>query len=134
LLEEWISKWRPILIAAGTSSAKGIESGSHAQEYLFVDAYGRPLDSKKIWLAFTATTYKFTGVALHPHLVRTIWATEYIKSTKNYIDAAYMLGDTVETVLKTYAKLLDADCGKRASEWVTRTLNNDPTLTSGNGA
>jgi len=65
-------------------------------------------------------------------MIRTIWATEHIKSTKNFIDAAYMLGDTVETVLKSYAKLLDQDCGKRASQWVAKTLENEPPSVNGN--
>jgi hypothetical protein len=70
------------LIAAGTSSAEGIEPGLHGQEFLFVGSFGRQLDSDKVWHAFTATTYKFTGIAVHPHLVRTLWATEYVKSTR----------------------------------------------------
>jgi len=134
LLEEWITRWRPILIASQASSAKSGEDGSSAQEFLFVDTKGQPLDEDKVWHAFTSTTYKFTGVALYPHLIRTIWATEYIKSTKNYIDAAYMLGDTVETVLAKYAKLLDEDCGRRANDWITKRLNSDPILTIGNAA
>jgi len=43
-----------------------------------------------------------------------------------------MLGDTVETVLKSYAKLLDQDCGKRASQWVAKTLKNEPPSVNGN--
>lgn len=126
LLEEWISRWRPILTASETAKAE--DGGSQGQEFLFVDTKGHPLDEEKVWRAITSTTYKFTGVAVYPHLIRTIWATEYIKSTKNYIDAAYMLGDTVETVLARYAKLLDEDCGKRANDWIIRRLNHDPTL------
>jgi len=61
-------------------------------------------------------------------MIRTIWATEYIKATRNVIDAAFMLGDTVETVLKSYAKLLDQECGKRASEWVTNTLGSEASV------
>jgi hypothetical protein len=85
---------------------------------------GAPLTSEKVNQAFTRATYKFTGIAVNVHMIRTIWATEYIKDTKNVVDAAFMLGDTVETVLKSYAKLLDQDCGKRASEWMAKTLGN----------
>jgi hypothetical protein len=70
---------------------------------------------------------------MNPHMVRTIWATEYIKSTKNFIDAAYMLGDTVETVLHSYADLLDEDCEKRAIAWLSRTLTDEPLGPNGNG-
>src|SRR5438874_7099622 len=70
---------------------------------------------------------------MNPHMVRTIWATEYIKSTRNFIDAAYMLGDRVETVLKSYAKLLDQDCEQRARAWLSRTLKDEPPSGNGNG-
>lgn len=124
LLEEWITRWRPIVMESQTTQRPS--TASPGQQFLFVDTKGQPLDEDKVWHAITSTTYKFTGVAVYPHLIRTIWATEYIKSTKNYIDAAYMLGDTVETVLAKYAKLLDEDCGKRANDWITRRLNHDP--------
>jgi hypothetical protein len=70
---------------------------------------------------------------MNPHMIRTIWATEYIKSTKNFIDAAYMLGDKVETVLHSYANLLDEDCEKRAQSWLSRTLKDEPQSSNGNG-
>jgi len=66
-------------------------------------------------------------------MIRTVWATEYIKPTKNFIDAAYMLGDRVETVLHSYANLLDEDCGKRASSWLSTTLKDEPPSSNGNG-
>ena len=89
---------------------------------------------QKMTWAFLSATYKFTGIAMNPHMVRTIWATEYIKSTRNFIDAAYMLGDTVETVLKSYAKLLDQDCEERAKAWLSKTLNDEPPSGNGNGS
>ena len=67
-------------------------------------------------------TWKFSGVPVNPHMIRDIWATEYIKSTRDIIGAAYMLGDTVETVLKYYAHLLDADAEERAVQWLTTRL------------
>ena len=78
------------------------------------------------------TTHATRVFAVNVHMIRTIWATEYIKDTKNVVDAAFMLGDTVETVLKSYAKLLDQDCGKRASQWVAKTLENEPPSVNGN--
>lgn len=71
---------------------------------------------------------------MNPHMIRTVWATEYIKSTKNFIDAAYMLGDRVETVLHSYANLLDEDCGKRANSWLSTTLKDEPPSANGRGA
>src|SRR5437867_1786174 len=48
-------------------------------------------------------------------------------------NAAYMLGDKVETVLHSYANLLDEDCEKRAQSWLSRTLKAEPQSANGNG-
>ena len=103
------------LFRARRDSGIGAEKAAAGQEFVFLNSFGTPLTSQQVTWAFESATYRFTGIAMNPHMVRTIWATEYIKSTKNFIDAAYMLGDTVETVLHSYANLLDEDCGKRAS-------------------
>jgi len=133
LLEEWLSQWRPVLISFRKHGRQGSERAESGQEFVFVNSVGDPLTSEQVAWAFESATYKFTGVAMNPHMIRTIWATEYIKATRNFIDAAYMLGDTVETVLKSYAMLLDEDCEKRAKAWLSRTLRDDPPSGNGNG-
>lgn len=122
LLEEWLDKWRRIMIAGQKGANKGAESVSNGQEFVFLNCRGRPLALRQVTGLFERATFKFTGVAVNPHMIRTIYATEYIKTTNNFIDAAFMLGDCVKTVIDTYAKLLDEDCGKRADEWITQTL------------
>src|SRR5574341_392883 len=134
LLEEWLSQWRPILISFQTSDHSGSERVGSGQEFVFLNSVGTPLTLDQVTWAFQSATYKFTGVAMNPHMVRTIWATEYIKSTRNFIDAAYMLGDTVETVLQSYAKLLDEDCEKRAKVWLAQILNDELPQWDGNGS
>ncbi len=134
LLEEWLSRWRPILLSFQKASCAGREHLESGQEFVFLNSVGTPLTQQQVTWAFESATYKFTGVAMNPHMVRTIWATEYIKSTRNFIDAAYMLGDTVETVLKSYAKLLDQDCEERAKAWLSKTLNDEPPSGNGNGS
>jgi hypothetical protein len=69
-------------------------------------------------------TYKFTDVAVNPHMMRDIWATEYIKATRDIAGAAYILGNTVEVVLKHYAHLLDADAEARASQWLSQAISS----------
>jgi len=133
LLEEWLSRWRPIVISCQKELRIGAERTSAGQEFVFLDSVGTPLTTNQVTWAFESATYRFTGIAMNPHMVRTIWATEYIKSTNNFIDAAYMLGDTVETVLHSYANLLDEDCGKRASSWLSTTLKDEPPSSNGNG-
>jgi len=44
-----------------------------------------------------------TGVRFHPHMIRTIWASECLEATKDVTLAATMLGDTPAIVMKTYA-------------------------------
>jgi hypothetical protein len=51
-------------------------------------------------------------------MIRTIWATEWIISGGDFVTAALMLGDTVETVIKNYAHLLEENAVDRAFEWV----------------
>jgi hypothetical protein len=133
LLEEWLWTWRPLLAAGATGSEHGNERSMNGQEFVFLNLRGGPLSGKQVTDSFQSATYRLTGIAVNPHMVPTIWATEYINATRNLIDAAYMLGDTVETVLKSYAKLLDQDCGKRASEWLAKTLGNEPPSRNGNG-
>jgi integrase-like protein len=133
LLEEWFSQWRPILISSQKAHRIGAEKAGSGQEFVFLDSVGSPLTQYQVRWAFESATYKFTGIAMNPHMVRTIWATEYIKSTKNFIDAAYMLGDKVETVLQSYADLLDEDCEKRAKSWLATALKNEPLSPNGNG-
>lgn len=123
LLEEWLYKWRRIIIEGQKGRYLHAERTSNEQEFAFLNSRGRPLQLPQVTTWFERATYKFTSVAVNPHMIRTIWATEYIKSTRNFADAAYMLGDTVETVIKTYAKLLDEDCSKRASEWINQRLS-----------
>jgi len=132
-LEEWLYLWRPVLISFQRCRHRGSERAESGQEFVFLNSVGAPLTLDQVTWAFHSATYKFTGVAMNPHMVRTIWATEYIKSTRNFIDAAYMLGDTVETVLESYAKLLDEDCEKRAKTWLSTTLNAEPPPGNGNG-
>ncbi len=133
LLEEWLSQWRQVLISSQKPKHAGNERAESGQEFVFLNIFGTPLKDTQVRWAFESATYKFTGVAMNPHMVRTIWATEYIKSTRNFIDAAYMLGDRVETVLKSYAKLLDQDCETRARAWLSSTLKDEPLPGNGNG-
>jgi len=133
LLEEWLLQWRPVLISSQKGNHVGSQRVESGQEFVFLNSVGAPQTQYQVTWAFESATYRFTGIAMNPHMVRTIWATEYIKATRNFIDAAYMLGDTVETVLKSYAKLLDQDCEKRARVWLSSTLKDEPPPGNGNG-
>jgi hypothetical protein len=133
LLEEWLYKWRPILIARQKETDQGKERQTDGQQFVFINSCGRPLTRRQITLLAERATFKFTGVSVNPHTIRNIFATEFIKGTNNFIDAAYMLGDSVQTVIDTYAKLLDEDCAKRASKWISHTLQGKISITNGEG-
>lgn len=109
LLEEWLTIWRPRLAKPG-------------ETLVFMTMKGQPLTTSALAAQLGRITWKFTGIALHPHLIRDIWATEYIKATRDIAGAAYMLGDTVQIVLKHYAHLLDAEAEQRATSWLKSQL------------
>ena len=77
-------------------------------------------------------TYRFTGVAVTPHLIRDIWASSYLADTGDIMGAARRLGDTPGTVLLHYAHILDARANARANTWLrghlTGHTQGDPPL------
>jgi hypothetical protein len=110
LLDEWLTVWRPLLVA------------DSQWPFVFVNIAGKPHNLDSFADAILRTTWKFTGIAVNPHTIRDIWATEYIKSTRDIAGAAYMLGNTVQIVLKHYAHLLDAEAEQRATNWLKSQL------------
>ena len=53
-----------------------------------------------------SATYRFTGVAVNPHLIRDIWATEYLQSHPgDYETVADRLGNTVQVVIRYYGHI-----------------------------
>lgn len=113
LLNEYLSIWRSVLVAHQRKAACGKEKISDqagratGQEYVFLSALGQPFTTHLLCRKFVNASYRFLGKTINPHMYRTIWATEYIIRTKDFVGAAYMLGDKVETVLAHYAHLLD---------------------------
>jgi len=123
LVEEVLTLWRPLITRVPYQLPHGDEGGAtyeeppqtKAPEYknspddvlLFLNSDCNPANRNNIRDWVKSTTYIYTGVAVYPHLIRDIWATTYIKRTGDFIGAAKRLGDTVETVMKHYAHLLD---------------------------
>ena len=70
-------------------------------------------------------TYEYTGRATNPHLVRHIWATEFIMSTQGFTVAAAMLGDELETVLRRYAHLQLLDAGQQADRFLVELFEHE---------
>ena len=64
------------------------------------------------------------GKRFHPHLIRRLWATEYLEDTQNYSGAAIMLGDTLKVVMDTYYKPDTEQQQEKAAEWRRKKLAN----------
>lgn len=104
-LETYLLTWRPLL------------GGSFP--HLFLNRRGKPFNSENEFNdAFGRPIYSHTGKRFHPHLVRTVWATEYIKETHDFYGAAIMLNDTLDAVIKNYADVLDEGTARKADEWL----------------
>jgi len=97
-LETYLTTWRPILT----------RKTAHRFPHVFLNRLGRPYDVVTLNRATNEIVHRYTGKHWHPHIVRTVWATEWIrdKNPGDFYGAAFMLNDTLETVIKKYAHLL----------------------------
>jgi hypothetical protein len=112
-LEEWLAVWRPRLL---TKSDPG---------HVFLSAKGNPCGRSAIRDGIRRTTYRFTGVAVSPHLFRDIWATQYLESGGKVHVAAQRLGNTEEMIHRHYAHLLNADTDREGDAWIAHRLYGD---------
>jgi len=119
VLEEFQRDYRPLLRGAATSP------------FLFLSTLtGGPYKPNGLRAEISATVALHTGKRFYPHLIRTIWATEYLLSTPppgepppSYATAGMLLGDTTAMVIKAYQHLADKDHHARARSFVTRALH-----------
>ncbi len=103
ILEEYLDVWRPLL------------TPQYALPHLFINRDGKPWSRKGLERLTRNTVYRYTGKFFHPHMIRTIWATEWIKNTHgDFYTAAIMLNDTLEMVIKMYTHLLEEDVAEKA--------------------
>jgi hypothetical protein len=97
-LAAYLSTWWPILVKKSRRPTATIILGKFGQHYTF-----------KTFRQITKNiVYSYTGKFWHPHIHRTVWATEWIRD-KNHGDfygAAIMLNDSLKTVIDRYAHLL----------------------------
>jgi hypothetical protein len=106
LLDEWLRKWRPRL--AGPDELQ-----------VFRTAIGNPItDPSYLSKAMGRLTYRFTGVFVNPHMVRDIWATEYLNATGDVAGCARRLGNTIQMVMQRYAHIIKKDADARAETFM----------------
>jgi hypothetical protein len=115
LLEEYLTIWRPRLAKAG-------------EEHVFLNSKGHPFTANRLTGAVSVSTMRFARVGVNPHMIRDIFATEYLK--QNPGDAAGVakrLGNTIQVVYKHYAHLLDQEADTRADSFLQGALRaEDP--------
>jgi hypothetical protein len=63
-----------------------------------------------------------TGQRFYPHLIRTIWATEYLQATGDFTTAATMLGDTLQITIRTYYDVVHKDQHAKARAFLSTAL------------
>jgi integrase len=110
-LEAYLATWRPIFTRTTQASE------------VFLNRFGRPFTPNILKRVIQGHIYSFTGRRTTPHMIRTIWATEWIQSTGDFMTAAVMLNDTLEVVIRNYAHLRDEGVAEHAYEWVNRRVN-----------
>lgn len=110
-LEEFLTVYRPRIPQTETSSL------------LFRTWYGNPFTGLTIHRELAEMVLRCSNKRFYPHLIRTIWATEYLTDNPgDYDGAAALLGDTVQMVLKRYYELQVKDAHARASQFLTAAL------------
>jgi hypothetical protein len=110
VLEDYLTTWRPFLAQAS----------GHRYRHLYLDKFGEPYCRATLYCRLRRTVYRFTGKHWHPHIVRTVWATEWIRETGDFFTAAIMLNDTLEMVIRRYTHLLDENVAEKAYERISQ--------------
>jgi site-specific recombinase XerC len=111
LLDEFLQVHRPKLPNAATS------------RFLFLGQHGIPYSTKTLHMDLSEVVAMRTGQRFYPHLIRTIWATEYLDKTQDFATAATMLGDTLGTVMKTYYDVIHRDQHAKAKAFLGTALH-----------
>jgi integrase len=111
VLEEFLQVHRPRL------------PGATASPFLFLSSRGAPYTTRSLHqdLAYIVTLH--TGQRFYPHLIRTIWATEYLQATQDFTTAATMLGDTLVVVMRTYYDVVHRDQHQKARAFLGTALH-----------
>jgi hypothetical protein len=110
ILEEFLTIYRPRIPHADASP------------YLFLTMNGRPYNTITFRNALYDMVLRRTNKHFYPHLIRTIWSTEFISKTGDFTTAAHMLGDTVQVVLESYQEILEKDHQQKANHFLATAL------------
>jgi hypothetical protein len=89
----------------------------------FLTRYGHPFSDQALWQELATVVARHTGKRFYPHLIRTIWATEFLKKTGDFTTAAVMLGDTLSVVMKTYYYVVYKERHAKAKAFLASALH-----------
>jgi hypothetical protein len=95
VLENYLTLWRPILLA----------KAGHLDTHVFLTKNGIPFTRLALSQTTSTIIYRYTGKHWHPHIVRTVWTTEWIRNGGDFLTAAMMLNDDLKTVVANYSHL-----------------------------
>jgi hypothetical protein len=110
-LMQYLETWRPLLAQI------------HHRPEVFLNIHGQPWEEDAFSQRVKRVVYEHTGRYFHPHMIRTVWATEWIKSSGDFMTAAIMLNDRLETVIANYSHLRDENVAENAYKWVQGRVN-----------
>jgi Phage integrase family len=110
ILEEWLQVHRPKLPNAATSP------------FVFLTQRGNPHISKTLHGDLSEAVAMRTQKRFFPHIVRTMWATEFLRETQDFQTAATMLGDQLKTVIDTYYHVVHKEQIPKASNFLDKQL------------
>ena len=110
VLENYLTIWRPILLT----------KASQPCPYVFLTRNGTPYDINGLNQRAGGIVYRYTGKHWHPHIIRSVWATEWISNGGDFNTAAYMLNDKLETVIAKYNHLLAGDVAEKAYTFIDK--------------
>jgi len=103
-LTEYCPEWLPLLHEFRRDFRPRFPQAA-TQPTLFVTIRGNPFTQRSLQGELGSTVLRQTGKRFYVHLIRSIWATEYLSNTHEsdaFATCAEMLGDTIQTVTRTY--------------------------------
>ena len=96
--------------------------GAATSPFVFLTHTGKPHTVRSLRAELSNAVARHTSQRFYPHLIRTIWSTEYLRETGDFTGAAVLLGDTVAVVMKTYQDILNEDYYAKASTFLAKAL------------
>ena len=110
VLEEFLRVHRPRLPNATTAPQ------------CFLTWRGNPFSQHALHKELAWDVTMRTGQRFYPHLIRTIWATEFLEKTQDFTVAATMLGDSEAVVMRTYYDVVRKDQFAKAKAFLSTAL------------